>query len=125
MLSKTRVGIDRVAVEEARRAGRIFAIPIIRRTERYPDLQLDASGAPLDGLSGIIAMLGPGWPTCRFLMRVGENGLTNHARLAVGEISGLMREARVECSGNFGLQSGGLRRSASVEASIALVSRFV
>ena len=76
-----RMGIGRAVVEEARRGGRIFAIPIIRSIRRYPDWQLDASGAPLDGLAGIIAILGPDWPSYRFLARADEDGRPNHARL--------------------------------------------
>ncbi|MGG7565501.1 hypothetical protein ACQ5SO_04980 [Rhodovulum sp. DZ06] len=97
-----RMGKSRQAVDLDRKAGRLFALSGGARRLRYPDWQIDATGAPLPGLSEVIAALGDGWAAWRFLGGPGADGAPRWQALARGETDGIIAEAAARGHAAFG-----------------------
>ena len=96
-----RMGMSRQAVHKAAIAGRLLALTGGSRDVRYPAWQLDETGARLDGLADVIAILGPGWPSYRFLVSTDVEGRTAFARLAGGETDAVLADARARAQADF------------------------
>ena len=97
-----RMGMTRQAVHKAAAGGRLLALTGGSRDVRYPAWQLDETGARLEGLPEVIAALGPGWPSYRFLVSADASGLTAWQRMAAGETSAVLFEARAWARGDYG-----------------------
>ena len=88
-----RMGKSRQAVDLDRKAGRLFALSGGARRLRYPDWQLDGTGAPLPGLTEVIAALREGWAIWRFLTGPGADGAPRWQALRGGKAAGIIAEA--------------------------------
>jgi hypothetical protein len=96
------MGMSRQAVHKAASEGRLLALSGGARAVRYPAWQLDETGARLDGLAEVVAALGQGWPSHRFLVAPGADGRTAWERLAAGETAAVLGEARAQAQGHYG-----------------------
>lgn len=97
-----RMGMSRQAVHKAAAEGRLLALSGGSRALRYPVWQLDETGARIGGLAEVIAALGQGWPSYRFLAAPGADGRTAWERLAAGETAVVLGEARMRAQADFG-----------------------
>lgn len=95
------MGMSRQAVHKAATEGRLLALSGGARMVKYPAWQLDDTGTRLDGLAEIIAILGQGWPSFRFLAAPGADGRTAWERLAAGETAAVLSEARAQAQGQY------------------------
>lgn len=97
-----RMGKTRQAVDLDRRAGRLFALSGGARRLKYPEWQIDETGAALPGLAAVLSALGDDWASWRFLTGPDADGRPRWQTLARGETAAIIAEAVARGRGDFG-----------------------